>query len=101
MDFASVTAFGRPAVQPSAAVPQSTGVRPPNDPRQIPAPATPLAAGNTAELRMSSGPRQSSSSSDAREHKEEAGAATGRRSHAHGSQHRQEGDRGASVDVTV
>ena len=107
MDLVALAAYGRPAVQPSAATnPAAAGIRPVQDPREALIPATPLAARNPADLRDSVGPRQASSTANARDEEEHptvrgragAGPSVSGRRHHHGEE---EGDRGQSLDVLV
>lgn len=99
MDLLAYNAFGRSVVTPSIANRDTLGVRAITDPREAAIPASPLAAKNSADLRQANGPRQASSSNDAREKDGEAsGDIRGTRTR----QHAQEGDeRGTSVDVSV
>jgi len=100
VDLLAYNAFGRSIVVPSVANRDSLGLRPIADPREAQIPASPLAAKNSADLRQASGPRQSSSSSDAREKDSEGSSDI--RSSGRARQHAQEGDeRGATVDVSV
>ncbi len=99
MDLLAYNAFGRSVVLPSVANRDTLGVRPVTDPREAAIPASPLAAKNTADLRQANGPRQASSTNDAREKDGETSTdVRGTRTR----QHAAEGDeRGTSVDVTV
>jgi hypothetical protein len=101
VDLLAYNAFGRSIVLPSVANRDTLGVRPIADPREAQIPASPMAAKNSADLRQANGPRQSSSSSDAREKDAETSDVRAR-GRAPARQHAQEGDdRGTSVDVTV
>jgi len=100
VDLLAYNAFGRSIVLPSVANRDTLGVRPVSDPREAQIPASPLAAKNSADLRQASGPRQSSSTSDARDKDSEGSSTSDVRGRAR--HHHAEGDdRGASVDVTV
>lgn len=103
MDLAAVNAFGRPAVQPATASREALGLRAVADPREAQIPASPLAARNPADLRQSSGPRQASSASDARNDEESSQVkAYGGRSRSRPNLEEGEaGERGSSIDVTV
>ncbi len=110
MDLVAINAYGRPVVQPSAAQPVTLGIREASDPREAQIPASPLAARNSADLRQSVGPRQSSSSDSTREDDDErgtvhsrgrgGGTATASRSRSNTAAG-EDGERGATVDVTV
>lgn len=100
MDLLAYNAFGRSVVLPSVANRDTLGVRPVTDPREAAIPASPLAAKNTADLRQANGPRQSSSTNDAREKDSEGSGDV--RGGTRTRQHAAEGDeRGTSIDVTV
>lgn len=100
MDLLAYNAFGRSIVLPSVANRDTLGVRAITDPREAQIPASPLAAKNSADLRQANGPRQSSSSNDAREKDSEGSSDV--RGQGRARHHAAEGDeRGTSVDVTV
>ena len=100
MDLLAYNAFGRSVVTPSIANRDKLGVRPVTDPREAAIPASPLAAKNSADLRQANGPRQASSTNDAREKDSEGSSDV--RGGTRTRQHAAEGDeRGTSVDVSV
>jgi hypothetical protein len=99
MDFAPVNAFARQVVQPSLANRDTLGVRPVNDLREAAMPATALAAKNSADLRVSTGPRQSSSAADTRQDEGHNGLKVRSRPQLSSSEGGE--DRGSSVDVTI
>lgn len=107
MDLAAVNAFGRPVVQPPTANREALGLRAVADPREAQIPASPLAARNAADLRQSSGPRQSSSSGDTRNDEESTVKSRGAKAAPSSGRSRQplEEDggeqRGTSLDLSV
>jgi hypothetical protein len=100
MDFAAVNSFARQVVQPSLANRDTLGVRPVTDLREAAMPATALAAKNSADLRVSTGPRQSSSAADTRQDDGHNGLKVRNRAQRQPSTEGGE-DRGSSVDVTI
>jgi hypothetical protein len=103
MDFAPINAFSRPVVLPNVADRQSVGLRPINDPAQAQAPVSALAVRNGPETRVSTGPRQSDSSADARDDDDPSNLhVKGRMASPPKQKHKGDGDeRGASIDVTI
>ena len=108
MDLLPVNAYGLPLVQPSAASPQTLGVRPVSDPREAAVAVSALAARNGPELRESVGPRRSSSSAETGDDEERAtvhgkgGGGASRAARPRSEPTEEDGDeRGATVDVTV
>ncbi len=109
LDLAAVNAYGRPIVQPTAATPGATGIRPVSDPREANIPASPLAVRNGPELRQSVGPRRSSSTADTRDDEERStvqgrgrnGGGTSASAKPRGGALDEDGGRGNTVDVTV
>jgi hypothetical protein len=109
MDLVAINAYGRPLVQPSASNPASQGIRQIDDPREAVIPASPLAARNSADLRQSVGPRQSSSSGAARDDEEHgtvqgkgrSGSVSGGRNRHPSSEDEGDTERGSTLDVTV
>lgn len=105
MDLLAINAYGRPVVQPSAANPETLGIRPVSDPREAAVAVSPLATRNGPELRESVGPRRSSSSAETNDDEErttvdgKGGAATRAKSRRGATE--EDGERGNAVDVTV
>ncbi len=108
MDLLAVNAYGLPLVQPSAASPQTLGIRPVSDPREAAVAVSALATRNGPELRESVGPRRSSSSDETGDDEEratvhgKAGSSASRAVRPRNEPAEEDGDeRGAAVDVTV
>jgi hypothetical protein len=107
MDLLPINAYGLPLVQPSAASPQTLGIRPVSDPREAAVAASALATRNGPELRESVGPRRSSSSAETGDDEERAtvhskGGGASRAARPRNEPTEEDGEeRGATVDVTV
>src|SRR5579883_808556 len=108
MDLLPINAYGLPLVQPSAASPQTLGIRPVSDPREAAVAVSALATRQGPELRDSVGPRRSSSSAETGDDEERAtvhgkgGGGAPRAAKPRSQPGDEEGEeRGATVDVTV
>ncbi len=108
MDLLAINAYGLPLVQPSAASPQTLGIRPVSDPREAAVAVSALATRNGPELRDSVGPRRSSSTAETGDDEERAtvhgkgGGGAPRAAKPRSQPDEGEGEeRGATVDVTV
>jgi len=107
MDLLPVNAYGLPLVQPSAASPQTLGIRPVADPREAAVAVSALATRNGPELRESVGPRRSSSSAETGDDEErstvrgKSGSGAPRATKPRSESTEEDDERGATVDVTV